>query len=101
MGMACLIFMFSTTNDGSDPAEYVPIDETFNPTVHRVNHAVKSRAIYPEKPVSEIPPTLLRFAQPPQDLVEKVQSKVDSLIEAADVKKGMQYALRARISTNW
>jgi ATP-dependent DNA helicase 2 subunit 2 len=79
----------STTNFGSDPAEYVPIDETFNPTIHRVNHAVKSRAVYPEKPVSDIPPTLLRFAQPPQDLVEKVQSKVDSLIEAADVKKGM------------
>ncbi|KAM0273442.1 hypothetical protein ACHAPA_001595 [Fusarium lateritium] len=74
-------------DDNGDPAEYVPIDETFNPTVHRVNHAVKSRAVYPEKPVSEIPPTLLRFAQPPQDLVEKVQSKVDSLIEAADVKK--------------
>ncbi|KAM0346458.1 hypothetical protein ACHAPU_005523 [Fusarium lateritium] len=74
-------------DDSGDPVEYVPIDETFNPTIHRVNHAVKSRAVYPEKPVSDIPPTLLQFAQPPQDLLEKVQSKVDSLIEVADVKK--------------
>ncbi|RBR25821.1 uncharacterized protein FIESC28_01314 [Fusarium coffeatum] len=73
-------------DDEGEPAEYVPIDDTFNPTIHRVNHAVKSRAVYPEKPVPETPSILLRFAQPPQDLIEKVQSKADALIEAADVK---------------
>ncbi|KAF4470922.1 ATP-dependent DNA helicase 2 subunit 2 [Fusarium albosuccineum] len=74
-------------DDNGDPAEYMPIDDTFNPTIHRVNHAVKSRAVYPEKPVPETPSVLLRFASPPEDLIEKVQSKVDALIEAAEVKK--------------
>lgn len=36
----------------------------------------------------EIPPVLLRFAAPPTELVETVQAKIDSLIKAADVKKG-------------
>ncbi|KAF5229383.1 hypothetical protein FAUST_10453 [Fusarium austroamericanum] len=74
-------------DDDGNPSEYVPIDETFNPTVHRVNHAVKARAVYPENPVPDTPSILLRFAQPTQDLIEKVQSKTDALIQAADVKK--------------
>lgn len=36
----------------------------------------------------EIPPVLLRFAAPPTELVETVQATIDSLIKAADVKKG-------------
>lgn len=88
-GTSELVFALQISNSCSEPAEYVPIDDTFNPTIHRVNHAVKSRAVYPEKPVPETPSILLRFAQPPQDLVEKVQSKADALIEAADVKKGL------------
>lgn len=36
----------------------------------------------------EIPPILLRFAAPPTELVETVQARIDSLIKAADVKKG-------------
>jgi ATP-dependent DNA helicase 2 subunit 2 len=80
-------------NFSSDVSEYVPIDDTFNPTIHRVNHAVKSRAVYPEKPVPETPSILLRFAQPPQDLIKKVQSKADALIQAADVKKGLRSTL--------
>ncbi|KAI9166682.1 ATP-dependent DNA helicase II subunit [Paramyrothecium foliicola] len=70
-----------------EPAEYVAIDDTYNPTIHRINHAVKTRAVYPEKPVPPTPAILLRFAAPPQDLIEKVQSRVDSLIAAAEVKK--------------
>ncbi|KAF9774795.1 hypothetical protein IL306_007169 [Fusarium sp. DS 682] len=74
-------------DDKGDPDEYARIDESFNPTIHRINHAVKSRAVYPEKPVPDIPPILLRFAKPTEDLIETVQSKVDALVEAADVKK--------------
>ncbi|KAF4438468.1 ATP-dependent DNA helicase 2 subunit 2 [Fusarium austroafricanum] len=74
-------------DDTGEPDEYASIDETFNPTIHRINHAVKSRAVYPGKPVSEIPSVLLRFSQPTEDLIGTVQRKVDALIEAADVKK--------------
>ncbi|WAO88574.1 ATP-dependent DNA helicase II subunit 2 [Fusarium falciforme] len=74
-------------DDEGEPAEYAPIDDTFNPTIHRINHAVKSRAVYPEKPIPDTPSILLRFASPPEDLIEKVQSKIDTLVEVADVKK--------------
>ena len=96
------ILDLSATDSRSDPDEYVSIDETFNPTVHRVNHAVKSRALYPERPVPvksralyperpvpDVPSILLRFSHPTQDLIETVQRKVDALVEAADVKKGL------------
>jgi ATP-dependent DNA helicase 2 subunit 2 len=74
-------------DDEGEPAEYVKIEDTYNPTIHRINHAVKTRAVYPEKPIPPTPAVLLRFAAPPQDLIEKVQSRVDSLVAAADVKK--------------
>jgi hypothetical protein len=72
----------------SEPAEYVPIDDAFNPSIHRINHAVKARAIHPDGPVPSIPPLLTRFAAPPEDLISKVQGRIDSLIQAAEVKKG-------------
>lgn len=87
-GMFHAILDLSATDSRSDPDEYVSIDETFNPTVHRVNHAVKSRALHPERPVPDVPSILLRFSHPTQDLIETVQRKVDALVEAADVKKG-------------
>ncbi|KAF7551605.1 hypothetical protein G7046_g7676 [Stylonectria norvegica] len=74
-------------DDDGEPAEYATIDDTYNPLVHRINNAVKARAIYPEKPIPPIPSILLRFSSPPEDLIEKVQSRVDSLIAAAEVKK--------------
>lgn len=77
---------YGIDQDG-EPAEYASIDEIYNPAIHRINHAIKQRAIYPEKPVPEIPPVLLRFAAPPTELVETVQATIDSLIKAADVKK--------------
>ena len=73
---------------GSEPAEYAPIDDSYNPSIHRINNAVKSRAVHPEAPVGPIPEILMRFSSPPQDLIEKVQSRVDSLIETAEVKNG-------------
>ncbi|PTB64272.1 SPOC domain-like protein [Trichoderma citrinoviride] len=80
------ISSYGMDEDGQ-PAEYATIDELYNPAIHRIGHAIKQRAIHPEKPVPEIPPVLLRFAQPPTELVETVQSKIDSLVHAADVKK--------------
>ncbi|TFB05911.1 ATP-dependent DNA helicase II subunit 2 [Trichoderma ghanense] len=80
------ISSYGIDEDGQ-PAEYATIDELYNPAIHRIGHAIKQRAIHPEKPVPEIPPVLLRFAAPPTELVETVQSSIDSLIHAADVKK--------------
>ncbi|KAG5934949.1 hypothetical protein E4U53_000573 [Claviceps sorghi] len=74
-------------DDNGDRTEYAPIDETFNPAIHRVNNAVKMRATHPEKPVPPTPANLLKYATPPEDLLERVQSTIDALIEVAEVKK--------------
>lgn len=93
--------MMESTNSSREPAEYAPIDDTFNPTIHRINHAVKSRAVYPEKPIPDTPSILLRFASPPEDLIEKVQSKIDALVEVADVKKGSSHQECPRLVSNY
>ncbi|KFA55777.1 hypothetical protein S40293_01963 [Stachybotrys chartarum IBT 40293] len=74
-------------DDEGNPAEYVPIEDTFNPTIHRINNAIKTRAVHPEKPIPDTPSILLRFSGPPKDLTEKVQANIDALVEAAEVKK--------------
>ena len=51
---------------------------------------MKQRAIHPDKPIPEIPPILLNFAAPPEDLIEKVQDRIQNLIHVSDLKKGEQ-----------
>lgn len=69
-------------------AEYASIEQTYNPSIHRINHAVRMRAVHPDKPIPETPSVLLQFSSPPQDLIERVQSRIDALIGVAEVKKG-------------
>jgi ATP-dependent DNA helicase 2 subunit 2 len=78
----------------------MPIDETHNPLIHRINQAVKFRAVHPDQPLPETPAMLLRFASPPEDLIEKVQGRVTALVEAAEVKKGKHQIHMARSNTD-
>jgi hypothetical protein len=78
----------STDFTDREPSEYISIGESFNPSIHRINNAVKTRAAHPNQPLPEIPQTLLRFSAPAQDLIERVQNQIDGLVEAAEVKKG-------------
>lgn len=64
------------------------IEDSYNPSIHRINHAIKQRAVCPDADVPEIKPILLRFSSPPEDLIAKVQERIDALVEAAEVKKG-------------
>jgi ATP-dependent DNA helicase 2 subunit 2 len=72
----------------SNPAEYATIDENFNPTIHRIVHAIKDRAVHPDGPVPEMPEILTRFSAPPQELIQSTKAEIDTLIQAAEVKKG-------------
>lgn len=71
----------------SEPAEYAPIEDSFNPAIHRVNNAVKSRAVNAAGSVPPTPEVLLRFSSPPQELISKIQGRIDTLVQAAEVKK--------------
>jgi ATP-dependent DNA helicase 2 subunit 2 len=78
----------NANNRFREPSEYAPIEESYNPSIHRINHAVKNRAIHPDGSVPNIPPILLQFSSPPEDLLAKNKDAIEALIEASDVKKG-------------
>lgn len=77
----------------SEPAEYAPIEDSYNPIIHRLNQVIRDRALNPNGPIPPIPPVLVRYAAPPDELVAKAQREIDALIEAAEVKKGMLHTL--------
>lgn len=73
-------------DDEGQPAEYASLDETFSPKLHRINQVIKHRAIFPDKDVPEPHDILLRYANPPADLVEKAEPALARLKNAADIK---------------
>lgn len=72
----------------SDPTEYLPIDDSFSPVLHRIDSAVRHRAIHPNDPIPPPAPVLTKFSHPPDDLVEKSKKYLDKLVAVSDVKKG-------------
>lgn len=74
-------------DDGGEPAEYAPLDETFSPKLHRINQVIKHRAIFPDKEPPVPYEILLRYANPPSDLVQQAAPALERVIAAADVKK--------------
>lgn len=77
---------FGKDEDGQQ-TEYMPLDETYNPVIHRLHQVIKHRAIFPEK---EPPPpyeTLTKCSQAPDDLVRLAKPALDRVIKAAEVKK--------------
>ncbi|KAJ9154876.1 ATP-dependent DNA helicase II subunit 2 [Pleurostoma richardsiae] len=80
------ISQFGTDDDGN-AAEYASIEDSYSPIIHRINEAIRQRAVHPDEPVGPIPDTLLKFSNPPVELVQKAQKKIDALISASEVKK--------------
>jgi hypothetical protein len=71
----------------SNPTEYMPIEETYSPMVHRINQGIRRRATHPDEPVAPAAGVLVKYSNPPPELVLKTASKLNALIEAAGVKK--------------
>jgi ATP-dependent DNA helicase 2 subunit 2 len=73
-------------DDEGEPTEYAPPTETFNPKLHRIHHVIKHRAIFPDKEPPEPHDILLRYSNPPTDLIEKAKPVLTRLKNAADIK---------------
>ncbi|KAJ5103791.1 hypothetical protein N7532_004320 [Penicillium argentinense] len=65
----------------------LPIDDSFSPLLHRIESAVRHRAVHPNDPVLEPPEILAKFAQPDPELVRQSKQFLDELVSKADVKK--------------
>ena len=74
-------------DDEGNPAEYMNMTDTFSPVLHRIDQAVRWRAVHPTEPVPPPYEILTRYSNPPTELVARAKKKLDRLIAAADVKK--------------
>lgn len=74
-------------DDEGQPAEYMPIEETFSPVLHRVNQVIRQRAVHPSEPLPPIPEILLKYSNPPPSATQAAQPALEKVLLAADVKK--------------
>jgi ATP-dependent DNA helicase 2 subunit 2 len=64
------------------------MEDSFSPLLHRLDQAVRWRAIHPTEPIPPIPEVLQKQSKPPEDLQTGSERRLKRLIAAADVKKG-------------
>ena len=74
-------------DDEGNPAEYMNMSDTYSPVLHRIDQAVRWRAVHPTEPVPPPYEILTRYSNPPEDLVAGAKRKLEKLIATADVKK--------------
>lgn len=64
------------------------MSETYSPVLHRIDQAVRWRAVHPDEPIPPPHEILVKYSQPPEELVIGAKRKLEELVSAADVKKG-------------
>ena len=79
-----LILTYANRND----IDYARMEDTYSPTLHRIDQAIRWRAAHPIDPIPPPPPILTKYSRPPEDLLEQAEPKLARLIAAADVKEG-------------
>jgi len=74
-------------DEEGEPTEYMQIEETYSPMVHRVNQAIRQRAVHPSDGINPPSEILMKWSHPPTEVVSKSAPQLDKLMAAADVKK--------------
>ncbi|CAL3964795.1 unnamed protein product [Diplocarpon coronariae] len=77
---------FGKDEDGG-AAEYMPIEDTYAPMVHRLKQALRSRAINPESEIGDPADILVKWSKPPTELISKAGDQLERLKEFAGVTK--------------
>lgn len=77
----------ATTNDEGESIEYGALDDTYAPKLHRLQHVIRHRAIFPEADPPEARPIIHKYSHPPEDLAEKAKPALERVIKAGEVKK--------------
>lgn len=73
--------------------------DTYSPVLHRLDQAVRWRAVHPTKPVPPPYEILTRYSKPPEELVTKSKRKLEKLVATASVKKGEIPSICIRATT--
>lgn len=74
-------------DDEGRPSEYAPLEDTYSAVLHRIDQAMRWRAVFPSKPIPAPYEVLTRYSHPPQTLQRKASSQLQRLIAAARIKK--------------
>lgn len=69
-------------------ANDLPIEDSFSPLLHRIESAVRYRAVHPNDQVLDSSERLNKFSHPSEEVVKRSKQHLDKLIATADVKKG-------------
>ena len=64
------------------------IQDTYSAVLHRIDQAVRWRAVHPNEPVPPPFDILVKYSNPPEELIKKAKRRLEKLVVAADVKKG-------------
>ncbi|KAH8153276.1 uncharacterized protein LAJ45_02863 [Morchella importuna] len=73
-------------DEEGNPSEYITVEDTYSPIVHRINQVVRWRAIHPNEPIPPPYEVLLKYSKVPEGLLEKIEDPLGKLIAACDIK---------------
>ncbi|KAF2201806.1 SPOC domain-like protein [Delitschia confertaspora ATCC 74209] len=78
---------FGKDEDGNS-MEYMQLEETYSPLLHRINHIIRWRATHDTyTSLPEPPAVLMEYSVPPADLIDEVSKQLITLKQTADVKR--------------
>ncbi|KAI2200552.1 ATP-dependent DNA helicase yku80 [Ophidiomyces ophidiicola] len=77
----------SELDDSGDPDESMAMEDCFSPLLHRIDQAIRWRAIHPTEPLPVLPKVLQKLSKPANSILEKSKDSLDDLIVASAVKK--------------
>ncbi|KAI3393313.1 hypothetical protein diail_4446 [Diaporthe ilicicola] len=74
-------------DEEGNPAEYAALQDLYSPIIHRVNQAVRARAVAPDGDIASVPDILKKYSGPPEMLIKEARPQIDALRKVADLKK--------------
>ncbi|PGH30208.1 ATP-dependent DNA helicase II subunit 2 [[Emmonsia] crescens] len=74
-------------DEDGETVEAMPIEDSFSPLLHRIDQAIRWRAVHPSEPLPPVPETLQKLSRQPDTLQAQSKNTLTKLIAASDVKK--------------
>jgi hypothetical protein len=64
------------------------MEDSFSPLLHRLEQAIRWRAVHPNELLPPPSEKLTQFSKPSEEVQARAKKYLDRIIKAADVKKG-------------
>ncbi|OAX83857.1 ATP-dependent DNA helicase II subunit 2 [Emergomyces africanus] len=74
-------------DEDGETVEAMTIEDSYSPLLHRIDQAIRWRAVHPSDALPPVPEVLQKLSRQPEDLQAANKSTLAKLIEASNVKK--------------